>query len=699
MAPIARGALGQESAVWGHGKATPLIEVASTNRHVKILAWIHIVMGGGLLLVAVALLASVLFEGPEYAHTLPFLLGLFSWLAIGLFIPSLAGGIGLLRKKRWARVPIIFASVEFLFAFPVGTALGAYGLWALLKREIEPAFAPQPALSSRIDQPRRGLLLAMLSVAAAFVLVICGGFLLAASGARIAMNGTLEVVTGVALVAAAFGIARLLGIPTGGGTASVRRPVSAAPQNIPQHPQGSGKLGTTYANDPNMTITCPHLQPFERAIRAAGIAVAQGGKSIVAASCRIHRRGLEGPFRLPESVAYREYFVAERNKEDVPVARLQCTTCGSWITVLHPVECHLSTHWFPAPPAPMLLTAEPSFASWPEVTAIACSPRGQFIAVAAGTEFLIFESARSQPVQRLPAHGAIRSIAWIDEEILVTGQGVPWFRGFHGGSGIAGPSIFVWNAATGTELLRFGSDLFGVRGIAVSPDRRTLLVSGRLGKTDAEGSSLDLWEVSSGHLLARLARVDPPAHETLPFFTGVAFTPDGSIALAACDRYTVPAHLRTGDRPELPAWWHRGVRAFRLSDGQELDLARLYNPVRAIFVSHDGTKLMFYGTRFGMWDLTNGSLVWDRGNGYEIGIAASSDCRLVARGTGYRAEEHCPYLDTAVELYDGRNGELLSVGRHEAPPTAIAFFSDRSLAAGGEGGELRFWQWSPDSSS
>src|SRR6516164_4715506 len=78
---------------------------------------------------------------------------------------------------------------------------------------------------------------------------------------------------------------------------------------------------------------------------------------------------------------------------------------------------------------------------------------------------------------------------------------------------------------------------------------------------------------------------DPPAHETLPFFSGVAFTPDGAIALAACDRYTVPAKLRPRDRPELPAWWHRGVRAFRLSDGQELDLVPLYTPIREIFVS------------------------------------------------------------------------------------------------------------------
>src|SRR5215471_3248590 len=108
-------------------------------------------------------------------------------------------------------------------------------------------------IARRIHQPSRGLLLAMLSVAAAFVLVIGGGFLLARSG--VAMNGTLGVVTGVALVGAAFVIARLLGIPTGGRTATVRHTVSAVPQNVPQYPQVSGELGVTYNNDPNMTIT------------------------------------------------------------------------------------------------------------------------------------------------------------------------------------------------------------------------------------------------------------------------------------------------------------------------------------------------------------------------------------------------------------------------------------------------------------
>src|SRR5215831_19073977 len=114
------------------------------------------------------------------------------------------------------------------------------------------------------DQPTRGLLLAMLSTAASFVLVIGGGFLLARLGPGIAKNGTLGVVAGVALVATAFAVARLFGIPTGRRTAAVRKAVPAPVQNLHQYPQVSRELALTYANDPNMAITCPHLVPFER---------------------------------------------------------------------------------------------------------------------------------------------------------------------------------------------------------------------------------------------------------------------------------------------------------------------------------------------------------------------------------------------------------------------------------------------------
>jgi WD40 repeat protein len=444
-----------------------------------------------------------------------------------------------------------------------------------------------------------------------------------------------------------------------------------------------------------MTTPCAHLQPLERAMQAAGITIVPAGHSAAKAQCRVYRPALERQLGRAAPVVYREYFEAERYAEDFPIGRLFCTQCVSWFDTLHPCESNLNTPWFPAAPAPLALIAERPFASVLNVTAIACSPSGRFAAVAAGIynttpDFILWDTVRSEPLRRLPSHGVIRSIAWGgDDRILITGRGILWSQG----QGSEGPSIFVWDTSKGAELLRFGSELFGVRGIALSPDGRTLLASGMLGKTPAEGSTLDLWDVNGGRLLTRLARVDAHAPETLPFFSGVAFTPDGTMALAACDRYRLPVHLRRKDRTAVPAWWGRGVRAWRLPDGQEFDLLpRQSAPVRALSVSSDGTRLLVAGERFGVWNLTNGSLLWDKQNPYDTGVAASPDFRLVARGTGYRIDNHGPFAETAVELYDGTNGEFLSVGRHRTPPASVAFASNNTLAAGGLEGELRFWQ-------
>lgn len=40
-------------------------------------------------------------------------------------------GMGLERQKNWARVTAIIFSIGFLFAFPIGTVIGAYIIWAL----------------------------------------------------------------------------------------------------------------------------------------------------------------------------------------------------------------------------------------------------------------------------------------------------------------------------------------------------------------------------------------------------------------------------------------------------------------------------------------------------------------------------------------------------------------------------------------
>lgn len=56
-------------------------------------------------------------------------------LIAALSLPRLIAGIGLLKYRNWARILTIVVSVIGVADFPVGTALGIYGLWVLLTRE------------------------------------------------------------------------------------------------------------------------------------------------------------------------------------------------------------------------------------------------------------------------------------------------------------------------------------------------------------------------------------------------------------------------------------------------------------------------------------------------------------------------------------------------------------------------------------
>jgi len=50
-------------------------------------------------------------------------------------IPSLIGGLGLLKLKSWARYLVLVLGFLNLPGIPVGTALGIYTIWVLLKDE------------------------------------------------------------------------------------------------------------------------------------------------------------------------------------------------------------------------------------------------------------------------------------------------------------------------------------------------------------------------------------------------------------------------------------------------------------------------------------------------------------------------------------------------------------------------------------
>jgi hypothetical protein len=52
-----------------------------------------------------------------------------------LSVPSIIGGIGLLRGQEWARILVMILSVLNLFNIPIGTAIGVYSIWVLMQPE------------------------------------------------------------------------------------------------------------------------------------------------------------------------------------------------------------------------------------------------------------------------------------------------------------------------------------------------------------------------------------------------------------------------------------------------------------------------------------------------------------------------------------------------------------------------------------
>ncbi|MEN8116232.1 MAG: hypothetical protein ABFS16_04605 [Bacteroidota bacterium] len=50
-------------------------------------------------------------------------------------IPGIIAGIGLFKRKEWARILTLILSVLDLVNFPLGTAVGVYSIWALVQTE------------------------------------------------------------------------------------------------------------------------------------------------------------------------------------------------------------------------------------------------------------------------------------------------------------------------------------------------------------------------------------------------------------------------------------------------------------------------------------------------------------------------------------------------------------------------------------
>jgi len=120
--------------------------------HVKVLGVVYLAVGACMLLLAgflaltmgsVAGIVGATAEPQDAAIAVP-ILGIAGTALVAMLVifslPSLVTGYGLLYFKSWARIVGIVLSAVSLINIPIGTAVGAYGLWVLLNKETERLF-------------------------------------------------------------------------------------------------------------------------------------------------------------------------------------------------------------------------------------------------------------------------------------------------------------------------------------------------------------------------------------------------------------------------------------------------------------------------------------------------------------------------------------------------------------------------------
>ena len=59
---------------------------------------------------------------------------------IVISVPGILAGMGLYKRKEWARILTLILSIIEIFSFPFGTAIGIYSIWALIQPETIAAF-------------------------------------------------------------------------------------------------------------------------------------------------------------------------------------------------------------------------------------------------------------------------------------------------------------------------------------------------------------------------------------------------------------------------------------------------------------------------------------------------------------------------------------------------------------------------------
>lgn len=116
------------------------------TRRIDLVGYLHVGYGALLLLIAAVIILAVTVGAIVLPSLASWVAGAGGSLTAALLLaaigfPSMIAGVGIIRRASWARMLLIVLSIIDLFSFPLGTALGAYTLWILLKERTRLEFA------------------------------------------------------------------------------------------------------------------------------------------------------------------------------------------------------------------------------------------------------------------------------------------------------------------------------------------------------------------------------------------------------------------------------------------------------------------------------------------------------------------------------------------------------------------------------
>lgn len=335
----------------------------------RVLGWIHLLIGAaGLVAGSLLCVGLALYDDPRRAAALGFVGWVFGTLALTWLFPAAIGGAGLLRGRRWARVPIAIVSVVILPGFPLGTILGGFGLWALLRypfpTEDGAEAAASPSASFWTPGPVGDLLLMMAGVGAAFIVLLWAGFALSGDAMPVPIEQAHGTALAVLCVTIAYGIWRILPGPRAqaarqrydrGTRAELlarqaawqkqKREMLAHIANDPLRAAYAARIEAgeswtlaqiDYDLDPHASTTCAHLAPIERAMRMAGVLVKLHYGNTISADCVVEEPAARERFAVEPPVGFGYLPQSGRDYEDPPSVAFTCSEHRARIYVMDP---------------------------------------------------------------------------------------------------------------------------------------------------------------------------------------------------------------------------------------------------------------------------------------------------------------------------------------------------------------------------